>query len=123
MLIGLTGPLCSGKSTLANYLVQVHKYGLLRLHPATPPHISYVIGYEHSFTTAHDLLEFVMRDMNWQKNWVVEGIEKVEEVKVFKKRPWFLLIAVESPILLRYNRYVDRSVNYCHYSLFSVVSS
>lgn len=95
MLIGLVGPAFSGKSTIVKYL-----NGLSFVH------LSIVQGEpqsRHQFNSAGDVLGFVM--VQWRSNFVLTGIELASDWDVFLKRPFFLMIAVECPVGIRYDRH------------------
>lgn len=45
---------------------------------------------------------------NWRENLVTTDIQDAEDHESISKRPFFLLISVDAPLLLRYARYKDR---------------
>ncbi|KAK9368962.1 cytidine deaminase-like protein [Lipomyces kononenkoae] len=59
---------------------------------------SYVV-----FDSVADLLDFVTK--RWREKFVTTNIHTVETVEVLSPRPFFLLIAVQSPTMVRYERY------------------
>ncbi|KAK9237276.1 cytidine deaminase-like protein [Lipomyces kononenkoae] len=59
---------------------------------------SYVV-----FDSVADLLDFVTK--RWREKFVTTNIHTVETVEVLSPRPFFLLIAVQSPTMVRYHRY------------------
>ncbi|KIW14584.1 hypothetical protein PV08_07368 [Exophiala spinifera] len=136
MLIGITGPICSGKHTTAEYLVQHH--GFLRLHLPTPSqlqpviaqHLSTTNGSDHSrdepfahllpsvtdqkgtrgltFPDVDSLLEFVTK--RWREHWVLTDIYDEATLELLLRRPFFMLLNVEAPVGVRYQRFSER----CH---------
>lgn len=55
-----------------------------------------------TFTSPADLLLFVTR--NWRFNFVTLDLETKEIIEMFVKRPFFLLVHVDAPILARFHR-------------------
>lgn len=60
-----------------------------RSHPAT-------------FVSPEKLLNHVTR--NWRKNFVTVDLTSSSLVNLFAKRPFFLLVSVDAPLLQRYHR-------------------
>lgn len=137
MLIGITGPICSGKHTTAEYLVQHH--GFLRLHlptpsqlqPAIAQHLSTTNGasgtsrddpFAHllpsvtdqkgtrglTFPDVDSLLEFVTK--RWREHWVLTDIYDEATLELLLRRPFFMLLNVEAPVGVRYQRFSERYV-------------
>ena len=122
MLIGICGTICSGKHTTAEYLVQHH--GFLRLHlPSRPNVTSLTQNNEQSrrflpsvtdekgtrgltFPDVDSLLDFVTK--RWQEHWVLTDIEDEPTLELLLRRPFFLLIGVDAPITLRFQRFNAR---------------
>ncbi|PBP15319.1 deoxycytidylate deaminase, partial [Diplocarpon rosae] len=133
MLIGLCGAICSGKQTIADYLVQHHGFTQLHLQqelaigrslgnldilqnsrseeeslPAkidgTGPHSH----NEHTFTfnTADFLLDFVTK--SWQSLWVTTDIHSEGILDKLDRRPFFILVSVDAPIYVRWKRFQER---------------
>ncbi|KAJ9640822.1 Deoxycytidine monophosphate (dCMP) deaminase [Knufia peltigerae] len=138
MLIGITGPICSGKHTTAEYLVQHH--GFLRLHLPTPSQLQPAIAQHLSTTNGKDtnsrhepfahllpsvtdqkgtrgltfpdvegLLEFVTK--RWREHWVLTDIYDEATLELLLRRPFFMLLNVEAPVGVRYQRFSER----CHH--------
>ncbi|KAK8139786.1 hypothetical protein PG984_000909 [Apiospora sp. TS-2023a] len=139
MLLGVCGSKCAGKSTVAQYLVEHH--GFQRLHlslaqasngtasssepaegssssdvsegagsgsqrpihgkPSTPP--------AHSFTSATDLLDFVTK--YWRSRWVTTDIHDETILDILSRRPFFILVSVDAPIVIRWRRHQARNSN------------
>ncbi|KIK30217.1 hypothetical protein PISMIDRAFT_87372, partial [Pisolithus microcarpus 441] len=56
-----------------------------------------------AFTTPGELLEYVTR--HWRSNFVTVDLISFELISPFIKRPFFLLIKVDAPVLQRYRRH------------------
>ncbi|GBC20111.1 deoxycytidylate deaminase [Rhizophagus irregularis DAOM 181602=DAOM 197198] len=101
MFIGIAGPICSGKHSIAKWLVTTRGFTLLSLK-----------GTEHygfnalHFNTPKDLLFYVTK--NWIDNFVTCDIDNHKILELYRKRPFFLLLAVDSPITMRYQRCIFR---------------
>jgi len=94
MFIGVTGSLCSGRSEIALYLEQVHSF--TRLYLSTSSKLN-------SFPSSEKLLDYVTT--KWRENFVTTDLDNKEIVEKYSKRPFFLLVTVDGPVLLRYQRY------------------
>jgi dCMP deaminase len=92
MLIGLTGSTCAGKKEIVDYLRDDHGYQVLEIGVTVP--------------SAQEALEYVMQDMRWQANHVVFPIQSIKELHLLRKRPFFYLLEVDAPVMLRYQRCV-----------------
>ena len=147
MLIGITGSICSGKHTTAEYLVQHH--GFLRLHLPTPSQLQPVVvnSNDHApsstangdesksngtipggeqpllahllpsvtdqkgtrgltFPDVDSLLEFITK--RWREHWVLTDIYDENTLELLLRRPFFLLLNVEAPVGVRYQRFSER---------------
>ncbi|KAJ3085647.1 Deoxycytidine monophosphate (dCMP) deaminase [Quaeritorhiza haematococci] len=159
MLIGLVGPRCSGKKTIADFLVKKHGFIYLKIvsddnpnghdrdhHANTdgvkdgpgPSSVHHKLNGERLYQTAHsnrihlclfcaarppkdvhtlefftiaDAHNYVMSCNRWLNNYVIAPLERMEDIEVLRRRPFFLLVAVEAPITVRYTRYVENSRN------------
>lgn len=105
--------ICAGKDSVAAFLVK--NYGFTRLyitHSNSAPDTKDLAGrgttyYEFSiFQNAASLLEFVTQ--RWQQRWVTTDIWNEGVLDVFLRRPCFLLISVDAPVSLRWQRFKDR---------------
>ncbi|KAB8198948.1 cytidine deaminase-like protein [Aspergillus parasiticus] len=124
MLIGLCGGICSGKHAIAEYLIQHQGFQLLELKSRSFPHIadepeddrrlhaSEFTGKERSqssqlsFGSAQSLLDFATK--NWQGLWVTTDIWESVTLDRFLQRPFFLLVSVDAPVSLRWQRFGER---------------
>lgn len=94
MLLALVGLVCSGKSSVADYLVEKHGFTLITLG-------SSVKGSLH-FDSPDEMLQYVTA--HWQTNYVTLDLDTMELVGMFEKRPFFLLVGIEAPMLQRWER-------------------
>jgi dCMP deaminase len=135
MLIGICGSICAGKHTTAEYLVQNH--GFLRLHlPQTTqikpssslnngntqpspdfeldrlrllPSVTDQLGTRGlSFPVVDSLLEFVTK--RWREHWVLTDINDEATLEALLRRPFFLLVNVDAPVGVRFERFRQRYV-------------
>ncbi len=119
--------ICAGKRSIADYLVAYQGFSLLYLEPA--PQSLTVAGWEaqdgqtdriqrdtesnaerRSFATGEALLDFVTK--RWQSRWVTLDIHEHEVLEKFSLRPWFLLVSVDAPVLVRWERFKEWQVNH-----------
>ena len=94
MLIGLVGPAFAGKSTIVQYLLGL-SFIELAIIDGEPQS-------QHEFHSAAQVLDYVMHQ--WRNNFVLTGLENAHDWEVLLKRPFFLMIAVECPVGLRFER-------------------
>ncbi|KAH7378318.1 cytidine deaminase-like protein [Pyrenochaeta sp. MPI-SDFR-AT-0127] len=120
MLIGLCGGICAGKSSIASYLVEAHDFKRIRLArtaetPAVEKSASDVhvpsaepasLDEQHSFPDVDALLEFVT--LRWRERWVTTDIWDDKVVDALLRRPFFLLVSVDAPVSVRWQRFKDR---------------
>ncbi|KAF1979632.1 hypothetical protein BU23DRAFT_523003 [Bimuria novae-zelandiae CBS 107.79] len=120
MLIGLCGGICSGKTSIASYLAEQHSFRRIRLvrnavtptieksasNARVPPADPSPIDPQYTFQTVDALLEFVT--LRWQENWVTTDIWDERVVDALLRRPFFLLVSVDAPVSVRWQRFKDR---------------
>ncbi|PWY63305.1 deoxycytidylate deaminase [Aspergillus heteromorphus CBS 117.55] len=126
MLIGLCGAICSGKHTIAEYLIKEEGFQLLKLKETglsqTTNELDGVNNHQAQaskgvenessalpplvFEDDKSLLDFVTR--RWQGLWVMTDIQDATILHRFLLRPFFLLVSVDAPIGLRWKRFMDR---------------
>lgn len=135
MLIGICGSICAGKHTTAEYLVQHHSF--LRLHLPTPhssstsslsastygfgsqasapesdahrllPSVTDQVGTRGlSFPDVESLLDFVTK--RWREHWVLTDIYDEATLDLLLRRPFFLLVNVDAPVSVRFERFSGR---------------
>lgn len=114
MLIALVGPPCSGKAEVAKYLIVHHRF-----RPAIIPPISSLSTEKREaltslsssssssvpfyFDTREALLDHATA--HWRDNIVTLDLSSAYDLSVgFDKRPWFLLVAVDAPLVVRWQR-------------------
>jgi dCMP deaminase len=59
-----------------------------------------------TFPTATDLLDFVTK--RWRERWVTTSIHNEEILDLFIRRPFFILISVDAPVTVRWQRFQKR---------------
>ncbi|CAG8460572.1 2615_t:CDS:2 [Funneliformis caledonium] len=101
MFIGITGPICSGKHSIAKWLITTHGFTLLSLKNTEHYGLTAI-----QFNTPKDLLFYVTK--NWIDNFVTCDIDNHKILELYRKRPFFLLLTVDSPITIRYQRCLFR---------------
>ncbi|KAL1982565.1 hypothetical protein VTN96DRAFT_1222 [Rasamsonia emersonii] len=123
MLIGLCGGICAGKHAIAEYLIQEQGFQLLELVNKNPLQISdgpdddFLLqasdirrksghGSDLVFETVDALLEFVTK--RWRERWVTTDIWDGATLDRLLQRPFFLLVSVDAPVSLRWQRFRDR---------------
>ncbi|OAG11430.1 uncharacterized protein CC84DRAFT_1133219 [Paraphaeosphaeria sporulosa] len=120
MLIGLCGGICAGKSSIASYLVEEHQFKRIQLaRTAATPSVEKSASNVHvppaelspndaqyTFPNVDSLLEFVT--LRWRENWVTTDIWDDKVVDALLRRPFFLLVSVDAPVSVRWQRFKDR---------------
>ncbi|KAL2045073.1 hypothetical protein N7G274_002848 [Stereocaulon virgatum] len=118
MLIGLCGGICAGKNSVADYLVDNHDFSRLYLSEEAQPlgnlHIDRVNGVaafaERSFSNVDTLLEFVTK--HWKQRWVTTNVWNENVLESLVRRPSFILVSVDAPVSLRWQRFRERCERY-----------
>lgn len=123
--------ICSGKHTIAEYLIQNEGFQLLELENKICPKVAdgpeddlrlqaseYAKGKSShlpqlSFEDSASLLEFATKQ--WQGLWVTTDIGEDIALDRFLQRPFFLLVSVDAPISLRWKRFADRLLWGCQH--------
>ncbi|KAF2846771.1 hypothetical protein T440DRAFT_492500 [Plenodomus tracheiphilus IPT5] len=112
--------ICAGKSSIASYLVEEHRFTRIRLArtAATPEveksassaHVPSVesrpVHQQHTFPDVDALLDFVT--LRWRERWVTTDIWDDKVVDALLRRPFFLLVSVDAPVSVRWQRFKDR---------------
>ena len=96
VLLGLTGSLSAGKQTVADFLSQNRGFKQMNL---LPP------GLEVA-DEARQTLARLMQD--WKQNWVILGFQHPEQVRIFKRRTFFALLAVDAPLQKRWEMHCTK---------------
>lgn len=121
--------ICAGKRTIARYLVDHHGFTQLSLEirassnganeasdgidgAAFPANGSLLNDSDrppkpqHIFSTPDDLLDFVTK--HWRERWVTTDIHSEAVLDLYTRRPFFLLLSVDAPLTVRWQRYQAR---------------
>ncbi|KAF2011891.1 hypothetical protein BU24DRAFT_375159 [Aaosphaeria arxii CBS 175.79] len=120
MLIGLCGGICAGKSSIASYLVEQHQFTRIALarststpeveksasHTPVPSVATSSVSPEHTFNNVDALLDFVT--LRWRERWVTTDIWDEQVVDALLRRPFFLLVSVDAPVSIRWQRFKDQ---------------
>eukprot|EP00921_Rhytidocystis_pertsovi_P020831 GHVQ01033195.1.p1 GENE.GHVQ01033195.1~~GHVQ01033195.1.p1 ORF type:complete len:223 (-),score=10.44 GHVQ01033195.1:409-1077(-) len=134
VVVGLIGPPCSGKRTTARLLCDHFGYSIheLRHRPCSPCVVSppesssgHSVGAEcesnslqipqPSFEEIVGLMETEMKlvsrkvSQDWRRNHVVFPISHKCQLEILSRRPYFVLVAVEAPLQLRFRRHTERN--------------
>jgi dCMP deaminase len=65
---------------------------------------------QHTFPDVDKLLDFVT--LRWQERWVTTDILDEHVVDVLLRRPFFLLVSVDAPVTVRWQRFKNRYVGH-----------
>ncbi|KAF9919275.1 Deoxycytidine monophosphate (dCMP) deaminase [Lobosporangium transversale] len=118
MFIGIVGPSCSGKHEVMDLLTRVYDFKKLYLKSAVSnralhtgqgsntARIQDPMSQSAEFDTIEAMLSFVT--LNWMNHYVTCDVNTVHGISILCKRPFFLLLSVESPMMMRYRRCVAR---------------
>lgn len=120
MIIGLTGSYASGKDTVAEYIVQTHGF----IHYSLSDVIRDLMKEAGIETTRENLISFgtnlrekfgngilaikVLEKMELEKNYCITSIRHPDEVAQLRKRKDFVLINVDAPQSVRFERMQNR---------------
>nr|POE74398.1 deoxycytidylate deaminase [Quercus suber] len=113
MLIGI----CAGKHSVENYLISQHGFNPLRIlrsvstpaieKSASEAHVPTGDNVHHkTFSNVSDLLDFATA--NWQDKFVTTSIHDQKAVDALAHRPFFVLLHIDAPISVRWQRFKDR---------------
>jgi dCMP deaminase len=61
---------------------------------------------KHVFANTDDLLEFVTK--RWRERWVTTDVPNEATLDMYARRPFFLLIGVDAPLIVRWRRFQAR---------------
>lgn len=109
MLIGLCGSISAGKQSVATYLVERQGFSRLCLVPPAPTLARSVLSEQHCFDTVEKLVDHITK--RWQQRWVTTDIWNEGILEKLLHRPSFLLVSVDAPLTLRWQRYRSRYKN------------
>ena len=121
MIIGLTGSYCAGKDTVAEYLVKERRYAHYSLSDVIREEMKKA-GID---TTRENLISFgtklrtengngvlakkVLAKIDDSKNYCITSIRHPDEVKELQKNKRFVLINVDAPQKIRFERMLQRN--------------
>lgn len=100
MFVGICGGICSGKRTVAQYLVEHHGFTRIYLDPTA------TTTTPETFLSVDALVEFVTT--RWQQRWVTTDIHNEAVLDILVRRPFFILISVDAPVSMRWKRFQQR---------------
>lgn len=128
---------CAGKSTVAQYLIEHHGFKKLQLQsqtleanedglhessdetsdsqtPSSTPkkQLSYrprISPPVEAFDDVTSLLDFVTK--SWRSRWVVTTISSEAVLDALSRRPFFILLSVDAPLTMRWQRHQTRSAH------------
>ncbi|RHZ90233.1 hypothetical protein Glove_2g7 [Diversispora epigaea] len=116
MFIGITGPRFAGKHTVAKWLVSGHGFTLLSLRKDNYCEHYHIHHSQHQelnqgldaleFESPEELLQYVTK--KYSENFVTCDIHSSYILEIYRKRPFFLLFAVDGPVTIRYLRCIAR---------------
>lgn len=101
--------ICAGKQSVVDFLVEEHGFRALSLKDqseASSANGTSIAKAELSFHTVTALDDFVSK--KWRQHWVVKQIESSEVLDLLSRRPYFLLVSVDAPVSVRWQRYKNR---------------
>ncbi|ODN99238.1 hypothetical protein I350_07397 [Cryptococcus amylolentus CBS 6273] len=115
MFIAIIGTPSAGKKVVLQYLEKKYGFQRLRLAKDQPQEedlsgrIAKIdvngdgqVAAAHTYANANDLLDFVTH--NWLSHFVTTDLTSFDDVEPFVKRPFFLLVSVNGPLIVRYER-------------------
>ena len=104
MLIAISGTLSAGKTEVARYLT-FQGFQLISVKRPNSPNLSALHSELESFE--YDDFDTLLEDVTgkWQTNFVISHIDDTDMLHKLQKRPFFLHISIDAPIIMRYQRY------------------
>ena len=114
IIIGLSGTLCSGKKTAAEYLQMCYGFKIINLESeswdsigghSSNPHTEDDYPSEESYRESNARLALHSTEDNIAMNYVVYPITLPEELSVFRCAMNFMLIGIDAPALKRFGHY------------------
>ena len=106
MLIALVSAPQGGKKLLANHLVRYH--GFKRVKIASDARIVTNSSNLH-FASSSDFLTYAT--LNWRCDFVTTDLREKLQLQEFLKRPFVVVVAIQAPIRLRWQRAVQSLVS------------
>ncbi|GMM28648.1 deoxycytidine monophosphate deaminase [Martiniozyma asiatica (nom. inval.)] len=104
MFIGLLGTPGSGVEAVCHWLVSEHGFNKVNIEKSGK--IEQNTTY---YNTSQDLLDVITQ--RWREDFVIEDISKLDNLDLFLKRPFALVITVDSNLLIKYKRFAKSDNN------------
>lgn len=136
VIIGITGTLGAGKGTLVDYLVgqqgfvhysvrnylinEITKKGLV-VNRDSMTNVANILRAQHS--PAFIIEELYREAAKSEKNAVIESIRTPGEIEFLKQQGNFILVAVDAPAQIRYNRISIRASETDHVSFDTFIGN
>ena len=104
-MFGHSPGLCAGKRSVAKFLVDRFDFKEIIL---AGPGETRGLGFTdvHLFTDVHQLLAYVTP--LWRKHFVLCDVRKKHVLDELSTRPFFILIGIDAPVTVRWERYMRR---------------
>lgn len=113
---------CSGKNSIADYLITKHNFTLIRLTERpllaaqadsdAPSHVllrpNGQARPQIGFYSFEDLIDYVTK--RWREHFVVTDIRDEASLELLLRRPFALFVSVDAPLLVRWKRFSNRYV-------------
>lgn len=97
---------CTGKNSVANFLVKEHCFRRIAVDsedgkwPKPSPE-------DHDiFPNLESMLQHVTK--RWDRPWVIATITDEQAVEILSLKPFFMLVSIDAPVTLRWQRYLAR---------------
>ena len=105
MLVGVIGGTCSGKETVCQFLLQRYSFSRIIINSNQHhqhQHVDDSQDYPRmSFDTETEALNYATS--HWRSNFVISPF--IYPLEDFQRRPFFLLVSVEAPLGVRFQRW------------------
>lgn len=77
---------------------------------ASNAHVPHELGEDDDYTMAFQSAEALLDHVTarWRDHWVTTDVWDEEVLDVFLRRPFFLLISVDAPVTMRWDRFKAR---------------
>lgn len=115
VVVGLSGTLCSGKESVAQYLSLCHGFRAINLESqeweerfVSKSSLGDHYDSEEAYRVAVSTAALATITEEWRERYVVFPITLPEELEVFRKRSYFFFIALDAPVSKRYPFYVKK---------------
>lgn len=124
MLIAISGTLASGKTEVARYLT-FQGFKLVAVEGSNASNGSSSSPDPSDLESQHfpnidDLLDHITA--NWRQHFVISHIEGMDDLQKLQKRPFFLHLSIDAPLLLRFKRHYLKGENTLTADEFTVKS-